>query len=223
MKQTIFRPILFSTAMVQAIEAGRKTQTRRIMKEQPVINPEDGAVLILPELFKLPIGITLDEWKKSMLHTCPYGIKGDVLWVRESYCPGYFEGGGSAYKAEWNSIAGEYVTEPKWKPSIHMPKGACRYFLEVVDVRIERLNEITEEDAIKEGVSRYPSAPIYGYKNYYNDQAGFLLSAKKSFESLWAKINGDDAWDENPFVWVVEFKRVDRPVGFMSEELRVKN
>lgn len=147
---------------------------------------------------------------------CPYGQPGDILWVRESWClktpygpEDYYFG----YKAGDTGVmikASEkydYKSPDVYFPSIHMPKEACRIKLLVKSVRVERLQDITEQDAIAEGVSRYPKSPIYGYKNY-QDSDGYFLTAKESFKSLWQSINGPDSWDANPWVWVVEFERV---------------
>jgi hypothetical protein len=102
-----------------------------------------------------------------------------------------------------------------------MPKDACRIFLEVTDVRVERLNEITESDAIAEGVERWieermKSKPIH-YKLYFHEkgsECSYTSCPIDSYETLWQKINGENSWSENPFVWVYTFKQVERPYGF---------
>lgn len=171
------RPILFSTAMVQAILEGRKTQTRRVVKGEHLR------------------GVTCDATMYSQMATrCPYGQPGDILWVRETFMPitTYSVDGavkGFAHKAdrkEWDDCA-------KWKPSIFMPFAAARIFLRIKSVRVERLQDITEEDAVAEGV--------------FNT---FINTAKHQFYKIRQSINGPESWDANPWVWVVEFERITR-------------
>lgn len=184
-------PILFSTDMVQAIIDGRKTQTRRVMK-----NPEVS------------------------MQNCPYGQPGDVLWVRESF--GYTNACELRYKA--NAEQPKYdKPHTGWKPSIHMPKTACRIWLQVVSVRAERLHDISEDDAIAEGVKLHEKGVVY--LNYQDQKWGLTQfiyncrTAKESFSSLWKMINGfrDEpyAWLKNPWVWRIEFKRIDKPENFI--------
>ena len=145
-----------------------------------------------------------DTWK------CPYGTIGDRLWVREAfacrfgiipdrYIEKYF------YRAD-----GEHEGKLKWKPSIHMPRSASRITLEITKIRVERLNEISEDDAKNEGVLYYGDESG-DYKNYeYDDKEGDdwgVKTAKESFQTLWESINGKGSWEANPWVWVIEFKR----------------
>lgn len=201
----VCRPILFSTPMVNAIRKGDKLMTRRIVKEN------------------IPIG----NWDETLKH-CPYQI-GNILWVRETTCwvmlnhatdllEGAKERTQFVYKANVHPDWMEYAKEKygyKWKPSIFMPKDACRLFLEVTDIRIERLTEISEEDAILEGVQKQFSTLFneWRFKDYANIKDDWR-SAISSFQSLWASINGINSWDENPLVWVYSFKVVDCPYGF---------
>jgi hypothetical protein len=189
-------PMLFSSPMATANMAGTKTQTRRVLKPQPTFvearrqSEGDFTQFTMAEPF------------------CRYGKPGDIIWMRESYYPGYFGNGDHAYKADWNKTAAEYVSIPKWKPSIHMPLTACRYFALITNIRLERLHKITEADALAEGVSRYPKSPIYGFKDYLIiDQ--FKLTAKESYETLWRSINGYLSWHANPWVWVIEYKQLN--------------
>ena len=179
------RPIIFSGPMVRAILDGRKTQTRRAVKPQPLWVASPGVP------FK-----TMDADPKGTIN-CPYGQPGDRLWVRESH---YMilqthDGGAGAveYRADY---CDELASGIRWRPSIHMPRSASRITLEVVSVRVERLDEISEEDAKAEG---YKSQSIME-----NPDAGRLW-----FRDLWESINGPGSWAKNPFVWVVEFKRVE--------------
>lgn len=207
------RPILFSTPMVQAILAGNKTQTRRIVKPQPIVcddargghywpsNAVQSMVHVEKELQDY------DGIWRGLIDDCnPFGGVGDRLWVRETFrlydsdeCPhadfpcGCPRNGTPLYKASHDCSDGE-----KWKPSIHMPRKAARLFLEIINIRIERLNDITSEDAKAEGFdySTHPSAIEMGY----------AIGAKTNFRVTWEQIYGQNEWNKNPWVWVVEFK-----------------
>lgn len=104
--------------------------------------------------------------------------------------------------------------DEKWKPSLFMPKEACRIWLEVTNVRLERLQDISEEDAIAEGVISEKIDAIHKWKDY--SRQGYLPIAKFSFFSLWEKINGKESVSENPWVWVYEFKKVEMPINFLN-------
>jgi hypothetical protein len=212
--------------MVQAILRDEKTQTRRIIKPTSkngkcgvrVSKNKDGIVTEV-------CGMDEDErcWDENGK---PYSVNnkyqiGDILWVRETYRKA--NGMPTGYRYDWRATAeedGAPIDEP-WKPSIFMPKDACRIFLEVTDVRVERLNEITESDAIAEGVERWieermKSKPIH-YKLYFHEkgsECSYTSCPIDSYETLWQKINGENSWSENPFVWVYTFKQVERPYGF---------
>lgn len=214
-------PILFSTPMVQAILSGEKTMTRRIKKRQPKIDEQTGNIYV-DHTMEIPI----DDYRKFMPMFSPYGKPGDVLWVRETW---FYHGRPDIsnkkfiYKADKSKNIAEIIT---WKPSIHMPKSACRIWLEITNVRLERLQEITEADSVNEGViSRFGL-----YNCYHCDKQGhcsgtdkgnmeicddgFYSTAKESFKSLWICINGRSSWETNPYVWVVEFKRIEKPANF---------
>ena len=199
------RPILFSGPMVRAILEGRKTQTRRIIKDATgsfwdhrAWKPEvvNGAITHWVSLDSMNEGHIFGAGAPQRV--CPYGKPGDQLWVRESCyvqaAPSEGSTGFILYKA----------TDPdapvgRWTPSIHMPRWASRINLEVVSVRVERLNDITEEDAIAEGV------PLdYVGKN------GLTCTCKQykcRYVHLWIDINGPGSWDANPWVWVVTFNK----------------
>lgn len=198
------QPILFSTPMIQAILDGRKSQTRRICKPQPYPDLDD-------RLDPIAKGILLDT-----LRTVRYK-KGMILWVRETWRPkGHNFPIGFPY--EWKATAeedGVPINEP-WKPSIFMPKVACRIKLEITDIRIEMLQDISEEDAIAEGIERVDG----GFKSYEIIHGGrhkgeanphsFIpnKAAVTSYRELWESINGFRSWDLNPWVWVIEFKNL---------------
>lgn len=200
------RPILFSDPMVGAILEGRKTQTRRVIKPQP---PE-GAVFITG-LLDLRDKRTAALWgyeggchgkyanaPKIPAVKCPYGQQGDRLWVRETWGK-YLDDGWPLYRADYDderaAIFGKDLIKG-WRPSIHMPRAASRILLEITGVRVERLQDITGADALEEG---------------FNNACGCPSCEKDAlpwFKDLWEKINGHDAWDANPWVWVIEFKRI---------------
>jgi len=218
MKQT---PILFSTPMVQSIQEDRKTKTRRTRGlEDLVIDTESGYVYN----GKGNIQLDIHTWKQDILRFCPYGNIGDVLWVRETWGLNYF-GSIQYYHLKYKSIEPknadilykadvkefDVLLEKKWKPSIHMPKAAARIWLEIIDVRVERLQDISEEDAIAEGVYLHKGTGDL-YKFYIQGRDNIVTdTAIKSFASLWISINGQESWSKNPWVWVVSFKKVNKP------------
>ena len=145
---------------------------------------------------------------------CRYGKVGDVLWVRESFYLPVSElfKGNYFYKALVNQI---WLF--KWKPSIHMPKKAARLFLRIKDIRVERLWDISEEDSKKEGVLFSTIHGIVEYKNYMSKIGEtFPVFAKLSFMSLWESINGNASLELNPWVWVIEFEKIEKPENFLS-------
>jgi hypothetical protein len=218
------RPILFSTAMVQAILDGRKTQTRRVVKGNPDMI---GYVRIT----SVPNGVFKDMAGKPI--KCPYGQPGDVLWVRETYYAfGRWAKNGLTKKGKqkWKFID-ETITQgftyqycdtfrhevtkgrdSGWhkRPSLFMPREAAHLFLRIKSVRVERLQEISEGDAIAEGIERKPGAPfVVRWKCYTDDRAEFHYP-HYSFRTLWVSINGPESWAANPWVWVVEFEHISR-------------
>jgi hypothetical protein len=208
------RPILFSGPMVRAILGGRKTQTRRIVKPQPfmVLSAEQWHSRAMsgvdPYGFR-PIGSQVLE---EMPAACPYGIPGDRLWVREKWRLGaefcstrlrdwrYPEDLAEHVHYAIDDIQEHFAGQ--YRPSIFMPRWASRITLEITGIRVERLQDITEEDAIAEGFERdfKPDGSSYGAE---------LTTACEQFESLWQSINGPESWAANPWVWLVEFRRVE--------------
>ena len=178
------RPVLFSATMVRAILDGRKTQTRRIVKQKH-----------LPFLENITGNFLDGKWDQRPF---PYGKPGDRLWVRETFC--YHDDLAMyLYKAD-------DVTCCKWKPSIHMPRIASRILLEVVNVRVERLNDISEEDAIAEGIN-LPSPYVgIGMDGEVIESETISWMPSDYYKELWESINVPGSWDLNPWVWVVEFK-----------------
>lgn len=215
-------PILFSTPMVQAILEGRKTQTRREMKPQPDATGKVIMALVL-DGSKRKSGLYLSREGKTVSVFPKYQV-GDILWVRETWrrVNHYgFDYEFIQYKDGSTNAHCEIVDpdqllhDEKWKPSIFMPKEACRIFLEVTNLRVERLQKISEEDAIAEGVQKHSDYGSTGYILYTEPEAAHTdIDAIWSFESLWQSINGNDSWEANPWVWVYDFKRVEKPINF---------
>lgn len=213
-------PILFSTPMVQAILEGRKTETRRVVKTyiKPGNYRYDGTG---PEAhhFLETIKDNHEPGERYInIGKCPYGQPGDVLWVRENYLKPptitykMLRDGADTwpkfdYQADISATEIEQYKSWGWKlkPSIHMPKAAARIWLQVQEIKVERLEDITEDGAIAEGVERIRHPLFSGYINYCNETL-FYYEAKYSFISLWESINGPHSWAANPWVWVVKFK-----------------
>lgn len=199
------RPILFSAPMVRALRAGTKTQTRRAVNDRHI----DAAP---PACFF--------QWLRER---CPYGQTGDRLWVRETWQHSNFplgpydESCTVFYRADYmddpHGPDGEKSPEGRyrnWKPSIHMFRSASRILLEVTAVRVERLQDISAADAVAEGIARDGD----GYERFHVDPdapvgQSFTRNPVLAYRGLWEKINGVGAWDKNPWVWVIEFKRVE--------------
>lgn len=176
------RPILFSGAMVRALLDGTKTQTRRMVKPQPRI--------LAGELLCWKDDALTDD---QMAELCPYGQPGDRLWVREAWMD--LRGvDGAVGPCMYRATFGNAPDGGKWRPSIHMPRWASRITLEVTGMRVERLQDISEADARAEGVSRAQCPDWH---------------ATTDFRAIWESINGPGSWDANPWVWVVEFKRLE--------------
>ena len=187
------RPILFSGAMVRAILRGRKTQTRRICKKPIWTDMED-----VPNHCTRYGNVALPV-------KCPYGEPGDRLWVKETFAvnsqPAVY-----SYRADWVDGV-KHVN--KWKPSIFCTRKASRITLEIVAVRVERLQYITGQDAIAEGIHRFDldGCEYFHWRKEAPTEEHFN-SAVMAYRDLWRSINGPDSWDANPWVWVVEFKRL---------------
>ncbi len=218
------RPILFTGPMVRAILEGRKTVTRRIAK--PVKHPDLGNIYA-------PGALVLEHEPQHVVdRACPYGQPGDRLWVRETWTdvnmcgapalayradedirdlmeePGFLDDRGAFNyddpRVKPYPFACWYaeLDQARWRPSIHMPRWASRILLEITSVRVERLQDISEEQAIAEGPPglAFPAPP----GSHWVTEDG----RRRAFMRLWDDVNGAGAWDANPWVWVVEFKRV---------------
>lgn len=194
------RPILFSGAMVRAILDDRKSQTRRVVKPQPDIVTSDG----VPARFT-PRDAELGRLGEVI--RCPYGQPGDRLWVKETIRKtGEFPGGycTSEYVADnAPTVADAWPWQKRTLSSIHCPRGLSRIALEIAGARVERLQDISAEDSVAEGLRE---DEIRGW--YSDDVPGSWASPVAAYRELWESINGPGSWDTNPFVWVIEFKRV---------------
>ncbi|ELK1314845.1 hypothetical protein QI814_003815 [Escherichia coli] len=193
------RGMIFNGEMVRAILDGRKTQTRRVIKPQP---DEDG-------LAKVTDGPWVDTSER--VYRCPFGAVGDRIWVRETWA----EAGAGApdlklYRANYPAhVSSRYenvppVEEIRWTPSIHMPRWASRILLEIAGLRVERLNSISQADAIAGGAP--PSHPSI---DVVSRQFGYPDFSRSWFGQTWQSIYGDDSWQANPWVWVIEFKHIE--------------
>ncbi len=207
------RPVILNSEMVRAILDGRKTQTRRLMKVQP--KQHDHKNYDAPWACKSPNyyntheadwacrycgeGIGMDG---RSVYRCPFGQVGDRMWVRETFgdC-----GNRLVYRADTEDGAASQVK--CWVPSIHMPREACRILLEITAVRVERLNDISQEDARAEGVK--PAGDMLpDYPDTFLTPKGDFAIAKVAFQRLWQSIYGEESWAANPWVWVIEFRRM---------------
>ncbi len=205
-----FKPILFNTEMVRAILAGRKTQTRRIVKPQPSYLPYTDS----KEGHEKTLKNYIDEGLKNGAIKGKYQI-GDILWVRETFAKPPI----TAFGVPYIHKAGFDRTICGWKPSIHMPKEAARIFLKITNVRCERLQDISDNDAIGEGIDffnhGYGGSPVgIWYKNYKFGTNN--CSPNYSFQTLWDSINAKkQPWRSNPWVWVYDFERIEKPENFI--------
>ncbi len=234
------RPIIFSGPMVRAILAGKKTQTRRVMKRQPESSPAmfdpsggrlDSSLADLPcwAIWPAP---QADKDGSHADHGCkfPYGRVGDRLWVKETWSPdhaAFYPNFPTVFRANGEmEIEGGKVFSPevkawhpfRWRSPIHLPRRLSRLTLEIAGVKAERLNDISEEDAKAEGVVPSVEPPAIralrqaaGAKWVY---AGHLTE----YRHLWETIHGADSWDANPWVWAIAFRVVPpgNPPGTMT-------
>lgn len=201
------RPILFNTQMVRAILEGRKTQTRRILNcDHPVVT---GFIPNGPYYWQgTAISKAVEQQYISTfprLVKCPFGAVGNRLWVREKWRKTEISECGCSDNCNCNFGRYDYFassndTDAKWKPSIHMPRSACRLILEITNIRVERLNDISQIDSIREGCHGL-------HEHDLGDET--KASPKEQFKALWQEINGTDSWAKNPWVWVIEFRVIE--------------
>ncbi|WP_085614929.1 MULTISPECIES: hypothetical protein [unclassified Pseudomonas] len=212
MSQAKERPILFSGPMVRAILESAKTVTRRVMKVQPVLR--DGLWQVYGAGWGEGMTSIPAVQGHSLSANCPYGQPGERLWVRETFSrsnPGGDEGV-YFYRADGRFPAamggGRFYGDERWKPSIHMPRAASRILLEITSVRVELLQAITEAQAVAEGCQALEGCKWHTFKEAAAGVPMHDHTARDAFEALWESINGEESWSSNPWVWVVEFKRV---------------
>lgn len=236
MTKIIERGMIFNDEMVRAILDGRKTQTRRIMKVQPD-TPEFGLRRIIESSIANEIGMYFWSQEdargikaRSKEFTCPYGDVGDRIWVRETFqgplfdfekMETYQEDSSKFKKPEFCVYKADGKPAPEffdaddnlhcgWRPSIHMPRWASRILLEITDVRVERLNCISETDAEAEGIDM---EALFDSQDCYDCIADHNMTGRPTatgaFKYLWESIYGSDSWRANPWVWVIEFKRIE--------------
>jgi len=216
-----FYPMLFSTLMVKALLAGTKTQTRRLVKPQPIVDTDSGYVYDGKHKTCYKNDCHHPDWRIAFAKEHSPVKVGDIIWGRETFIPNWEGGYKPYYKASIHPFVENNLKENgiNWKPSLFMPKEACRLWLKVINVRIEALQEISEEDAIKEGIlCKWINLTTQTFTalDYRTNNMRFDFTAKDSYKSLWDKINGIDDWVKNPFVWVYEFEVLhESPDGFL--------
>lgn len=195
-------PIIFSAPMVRALLEGRKTQTRRIIKPQPSgqLFPREGKTFWMPGGFS----------DSSEPVDCRYGGPGDLLWVRETW----------REDSPDDPEAAVYAATPpqklpsgfRWKPSIHMPRWASRLTLRITDVRVQRLQDISESDAIAEGLI------TTGAEYSFGDGFAKWVEPKSAYAHLWNVINGRDSWALNSWIWALSFEVIKANVDQVLKE-----
>lgn len=222
------RPIIFNAEMVRAILDGRKTMTRRILKDQPEFDFGVNRIVLIKDPWhneafvgtpaegmgkkgKRELVWHLEDFSGNLVGSidikCPHGQLGDILWVREAITNGLSRAIYAADRTRVTAIStkdGLPMTVCFFRhtiPSIHMPRWASRIVLEIVNVRVERLQDISEEDALKEGCVAVDGG------NFYKGHR-VILSPIVVFKHLWQSIYGSDSWQQNPWVWCVEFKKI---------------
>lgn len=215
------RPILMTPENAQKVHDGTKTQTRRIVKVPVWVSEEDMLKLVVQ---RLATGLAYYKDGQPVKRlTCPYGVCGDRLWIREAHqfdppddgtwgYTSFFGCNGSPLEdiperfrnSKHCLYRGNWAGSPLiWRPSIHMPRWACRTVVEITEIRVERVQDISEEDAKAEGCK---SADYATGREVILDPS--LGSYRLAFRDLWDSINGKGAWERNEWVWVIGMKKV---------------
>ena len=215
-------PIILCTEMVRATLEDRKIKTRRVIKHPAVPNSD---IVSFQEFLDVPqpdinwepkegyyalLKCNANQNCATIYFKCPYGQVGDRLWVRESFLD--YPVKGCLYKADYNTkrieLADDAFCVPQWKPSIFMPRWASRITLEITGIRVEKLQEITEEDALNEGIYSNSICGDFGF-HWVSKHSGYE-TAQTAFHNLWDSLNAKHgySWESNPWVWVISFKRL---------------
>lgn len=221
------RPILFSGAMVRALlrDVDPKTQTRRVVKPQPEVSEQGN---LMGEWLRRPLdGLILPRLQDIAIH-CPYGAVGDRLWVKESFwgcdAPGYGDQPCVVYDDEWHGKEYHPAEIRPWArkfgriPSIHMPRDCSRITPEITDVRVERLQSMSIDDLCAEGIGDLLEDPGSVVGRAFDRAEHFKIGGVPmrhepeiyGYAALWDSLNGAGSWDANPFVWAIEFKRIEQ-------------
>jgi hypothetical protein len=210
------RPIIFNAEMVRAILDGRKTQTRRLVPEWQIPSETKQDAGDYPDNRWMAVaqrdrrwgfvvfGATEESCAAQLTESlCPFGSRDDRLWVRETFAVGLCTKSTMAYRATHKPIDLDEGWDEviKWRPSIHMPRWASRIQLEITGARVERLNAISEDDAMAEGMDDGTSAAAIA--------VGWFEKPQRAYQRLWEQMYGEDSWASNPWVWVIQFKRVE--------------
>jgi hypothetical protein len=227
------RPVIFSGSMVRALLAGTKTQTRRVLKPQPGTTIADATVDAGPALGGIARRLEVPAEQLRV----PYAV-GDRLYVREAWAPldalTHNDPGARAlaekgfYRADESTVAGEIS---KWRPSIHMPRWASRLTLEVTEVRVERLNDISEADARAEGMACLSKDGGRTWKHGIADRDGlpgtdddgwpwseWSVDPRRAYAALWNRLHGPDAWAANPWVAAISFRVIPANIDSLPEQ-----
>ena len=206
------RPIIFSGEMVKAILEGRKTQTRRVIKPQPSESWMANGNTNWSEYYKRNRWGRLEKYlwichpTENREIVCPKGKPGDRLWVKEKwYCAGEHECDGYPVRFEIDAELAAAVST-KWRAPIFMPRWASRITLEITDIRVQRVQEISEADARAEGVAPIPCEPASIVFNTWKAQFRFRDAFKQGWDSINAKRGY--SWESNPWVFVIEFRKL---------------
>ncbi|MDA3542509.1 hypothetical protein MKL51_06010 [Acinetobacter sp. AOR18_HL] len=221
------RPIILNTTMVKAIIEGRKVQTRRLVKEKLISEQAEFECGNRPNVIRSEPSLQYYIDKG-----CPFGQVGDHLWVRETFCIGSIEeedhyqgwpkplyvhqdGDPKQYPIykEWCLREGISFDDVHWKPSIHMPRSASRILLEITKIRIEKLNQISNQDAVQEGLLKLPASGRYVVSRGDQYFGAASNNPCEVFKWLWESIYGSSSWELNPWVWVIEFNVIQGGEG----------
>ncbi|MHB1956378.1 MAG: hypothetical protein ACYCOU_21830 [Sulfobacillus sp.] len=234
------KPIIFSAPMVRAILEGRKSQTRRIVKPAPYLQEISGTyggrMLCFPDRARKGHGLIWPNAREAIIAQCPHGTIGDRLWVRETWRPdppchsswastefyGCRDAALSLIPKEYRnpthclfSASCAYRDTISWRSPIYMPRWASRLLLEITDVRVQRVQEISEEDAIAEGARRFKDLPrTRAYQSCEwsmetpSNRDQCLGCAKYAFGNYWNSLHGEVSWDANPYVFAISFRRI---------------